>query len=77
MFKTINTIYTYAELQFCLLFYTGVKLGLREGSNKRLKTLQNEELLFSSPNIISDQIEENYKGQASGTYGGGGGNRSV
>jgi len=33
------------------LFCTGVKLGLRGGSNKRLKTLQNGELLFSSPNI--------------------------
>ena len=50
MFKTINT--TYAELLFGILLYTGVKLGLRGGSNKRLKTLQNEDFRFSSPNNI-------------------------
>ena len=36
------------------MFYTGVKLGLRGGSNKKLKTLQNEELLLSSLNIIRE-----------------------
>jgi hypothetical protein len=79
MFKTINTIY--AEIQFFTSFYTGVKRGLRGISNERLKTLQNEELLLSSPNItrvikLRRMTKARHVARTGGGGGGGGGKRS-